>query len=325
MPASAPASGPRLVDVTKVEQVTGPGSVNATDRRWNVFGADLGHMFFYQGTLYMVFGDTFGPDSRQWRSNTMARLVTPDPRAGLRFESMVTDATGAAGELLGSLKVDGVEKTVIPTNGVSVGGRMFLHYMSVRRWGAPGSWQLNYSGWAYSDDGGQVWVKDPLARWPGDSNFGQVAIVPEGGTVYLFGIPGGRQGGVQLARVPAAHLLDLDAYEYWDGEGWSADRAKATTVVSSPVGELSVRWSAYAHRWLMMYLDEGRSAVVLRTAPSLTGPWGPEEVVATAQRFPQLYAPYLVPVDTGPEVYFTMSQYGPYEVFLMKASLVSSP
>jgi hypothetical protein len=53
----------------------------------------------------------------------------------------------------------------------------------------------------------------------------------------------------------------------------------------------------------------------------LTGPWSPEVTVATARQYPELYAPYMVPVDTGNDVYFTMSMSGPYEVYLMKATV----
>lgn len=146
-PPAAPAraaSSPMLTvgTVAKVAQLTGPGSLSATDRRWNLYGADLGHTFWHEGSLYMVFGDSYGPDRQDWRSNTMARIASPDPAGGLRFASMVTGPTGAAAELLGSLKVDGVEHTVIPTAGVSIGHRMVLHYMSVRRWVAPGRWEL---------------------------------------------------------------------------------------------------------------------------------------------------------------------------------------
>ena len=310
-----------LGGVTRVVQVTGPGSVNDTARRWDVYGADLGHMLWYEGSLYMVFGDTFGAGGHDWRSNTMARIASPAPGSGLPFASMITSPNGAASELLASKKVDGVEQTVIPTYGIAVGGRMYLHYMSVRHWVAPGQWQINYSGLAWSDDGGHTWTKDPRTRWPAGSNFGQVAMVQQRDMVYLLGIPAGRFGGVQIARVGTADLLNPGDYRYWDGTEWSADAGAASTVVPAPVGELSVRWSAYLGRWLMMYLDESRSAVVLRTTAQLTGPWSGEQVVAAAARYPELYAPYLVPVETGRDVYFTMSQYGPYEVYLMRARL----
>jgi hypothetical protein len=278
-------------------------------------------MFWNDGSLYMVFGDTYGPAHGDWRSNTMARVASPDPAQGLRFTAMITGPAGTAGELLSSLKVDDVEHTVIPTYGISVGHRMILHYMSVRRWVVPGQWIVNGSGLAFSDDGGTVWVKDPAATWPATSNFAQVAMVASGGDIYLLGIPAGRFGGVQVARVSQEKILQLPAYRYWDGQAWNADRTRATTLVPGPVGELSVRWSPSLRRWMMLYLDEGRAAVVLRTAPALTGPWGAETIVAAAAQYPGLYAPYLVPVDTGRDVYFTMSQAGPYEVFLMRGTL----
>jgi len=304
-----------------VAQVTGAASSNHTLARWDIAGADLGHSFWYRGSLYMVFGDTFGPSSTNWRSNTMARIDSPRPASGLRFTTMLTArGGGGAAELLGSLKVAGIEQTVIPTNGIAVGDRMYLHYMSVRQWVIPGRWTINYSGLAYSDDGGRTWVKDPVTRWGADSNFGQVAFVRSGGYVYLFGIAAGRFGGVALARVAPSQMLDPEAYRYWSGRAWARSRA-AATVVTAPVGELSVRWSAFAHRWLMMYLDESRAAIVLRSASSLTGPWSAEQVVTTAAQYPELYAPYMLPMDTGSKVYFTMSQFGSYEVYLMRTSL----
>ncbi|HZD04178.1 MAG TPA: DUF4185 domain-containing protein, partial [Longimicrobiales bacterium] len=125
-------------DTRLLGQITGSDSVNGTAERWGVHGTDLGHMFWHRGHLYMVFGDTFGKGGRggrNWRSNTLARLADPDPdRDVLRIESMVTGPGGLARELIPSRKVDGIEKTVIPTNGVSTGDRMILQYMSVRRW-----------------------------------------------------------------------------------------------------------------------------------------------------------------------------------------------
>lgn len=312
---------PVVPGVDRVAQLTGPGSINDTAARWDVYGADLGHMFWYGGALYMVFGDTFGADGSAWRSNTMARIPAPDPATGLRFGSMITGPTGAAAQLLPSQKVDGVEKTVIPTYGTAVGDRMYLHYMSVNHWGVPGQWEVNYSGLAYSDDGGGTWVKDDGARWAGSSNFAQVAMLESGGDVYLFGIPAGRSGAVQLARVAEPDLLDPAGYSYWDGTAWTSDQAAAQAVVPAPAGELSVQWNSYLRRWLMLYLDVGRSAIVMRTASRLTGPWSAEQVVTTGAAYPELYAPYIVPMDTGRNVYFTMSQFGPYEVYLMRLRL----
>lgn len=306
-----------------VAQLTGAGSPNDTATRWNVHGTDLGHTFEHRGELYMVFGDTYGEGGLQgadWRSNVLARIADPDPAAGLAFTEMVAGPSGQAREILHSRKINGVEKTVIPTYGVSTGDRMVLHYMSVRRWGAAGEWDVDHAGLAWSDNG-RTWLKARDAVWSGDT-FAQVAFVPAAGRIYVFGIPAGRSGGARLARVDRAELLDLDAWEYWTGETWvRGDRGAAVEVVPGPVGELSVTWSPAHARWLMLYLNHDGEAVVLRSARSLTGPWSAESTVVTAAEQPTLYAPYVVPGASGDELYFTLSRFDVYNVFLLKVGL----
>ena len=322
-PASAPYQDARVAESCLVAYLTGPDGINDTASRFGVDGTDLGHTFAHDGASYMIFGDTFGPNKSDWRSNVAAVITDDDPRDGLTFDRMIEDRPGHAKALIPQSAVPGIEVTIIPTYGVSLGERMVLHYMAVKRWGAPGRWDLNHSGLAYSDDDGQTWIVDPDATWPGDSNFGQVSIVEADRYLYLLGIPGGRFGGVQLARVAPARILDLGAYEYWDGAAWiPEDASAATTILPAPVGELSVRWSAHYQKWLLMYLNEDKAAIVLRTADCLTGPWDEEVTVVTAVDFPQLYAPYLLPEwDDKPDLYFTMSLFGPYNVALMRTAL----
>lgn len=324
-PADLPPLWGRLASLSVTQQLTGPGSPNETFERWNVGGTDLGFTFFHQGDLYMVFGDTYGRERRDWRSNTMAKVAEVEsPASGLVFDHFISDRSGRASELLGSRKVYWVEQTVIPTNGISVGSRMFLHYMSVRRWVAPGQWRINHSGLAYSDDSGQTWTKSgPM--WGRDSNFAQVAFVrsdDEPGLIYVFGIPSGRFGSVHLARVPEESMLRRGAYEYWDGSGWVESESRATSVVPAPVGELSVAWNGYLERWVMMYLHERHEAIVVRTAPELTGPWTEPHLVTTAREHPQLYAPFIIPFDSNdPAIFFTMSRWDAYNVYLMHLEL----
>jgi hypothetical protein len=326
MPALAqePAT-PAAVEVGPTRQVavlTGSDSINETAARWGVNGTDLGHTFEHDAAVYMIFGDTFGRARSDWRSNVAAVITDDDPSDGLTFDRMIEDKPGHAGVLVSQSMVPGIEVTIIPTYGVSIGDRMVLHYMAVKKWGNPGHWDLDHSGLAYSDDDGQTWTVDENAIWPGDSNFGQVSIVEVGDRLYFFGIPGGRFGGVQIARVGPEQILDLDAYEYWDGAAWAADTADAKTVLPAPVGELSVRWNAYYQKWVMMYLNEDKYAIVLRTADCLLGPWSEEAIVVTGEQFPQHYAPFMLPKwNDGPEIYFTMSLFGPYDVSLMQTSL----
>lgn len=323
-PDPADRSPLEAIDTRMVSRLTGPGSINQTEGRWNIHGTDLGHMFWHRGRLYVVFGDTFGPTfGTEWRSSTMAWIDDPDPADGLVFSGMITNAAGHAAELLASQKVHGVEMTVIPTYGFSLGGRMVLHYMSVKQWQGPGQWEVNYAGLAYSDDDGATWVKHPTARWPGDGNFIQVAVIDHDGYLYFFGLPAGRFGSLRLARVRPDDALAVDRYAYWNGNSWVPDERAAATLIAAPVGELSVAWSSRFGRWLMLYLDEQRYGIVLRTAKQLTGPWSAPQLVASAVDYPQLYAPYIVPdgLDQEP-LYFTVSQYEPpYDVSLMRTTL----
>lgn len=308
----------------EIARLTGPESINRTDTRWKVHGADLGHMFEHRGLLYQVFGDTFGRFGRGWRSNTMAYARDQDPRGGVVFDGMLTGRRGRARQLLGRRDVPGRVVTVIPTYGLSVGGRMILHYMAVRQWGAPGRWTLDHSGLAYSEDDGSTWDLSGVA-WPGDSNFGQVAFARSEGHVYMFGVPGGRFGELRLARVERERILDGHAYAYWTGKGWVSDRpGEACRVVGAPVGELSVRWNSHYGAWLLMYLDASARAVVLRTADRLIGPWSEARPVVTAAAVPRLYAPYIPPWwNDGPDIFFALSRYDIYNVCWWRTGLRS--
>lgn len=81
-------------------------------------------------------------------------------------------------------------------------------------------------------------------------------------------------------------------------------------------------WIEHLQQWVMMYLDERHNAIVVRTADELTGPWSDERLVTTARDHPQLYAPFIIPFPTNePEIFFTMSRWDSYNVYLMHLRL----
>jgi len=317
-----------IEDVEMVEWLTGPDSANQTDENYNVHGTDLGSMFMLGDRLYIAFGDTFaccpsvngGAGGTRWRNNVIAYTSDLDPSDGITFDGMIAGPNGDARAVLERSRDD---VTIIPTYGVGIGDRLYLHYMAVKEWGAPGHWTLNRSGWGYSDDGGDTWEQPDDATWEGDTNFGQAALVVDGDWLYVYGIHGGRYGGVALARVPTDAVLDMDAYEYWDGSDWAETLDAAVEIVPAPVGELSVVWNDYLGRWIMTYLDEPQHGIVIRDAPALTGPWSETQLVVSSDDYPSLYGSYLHPLaSSGETIYFNMSQWGPYNVLLMRARLV---
>lgn len=329
--------------VTKVSRVTGATPTgellpnpNQTHVNHEVYGTDLGIVWDKGGgEVFVLFGDTFGAGwcgdggcGTGWRSNVLARSSDTNLADGLTFASMVQDYARHAKEVLPSRKINNDEITVIPTAGVTVGSRHFIHYMSIHHWGEAGRWYTNHAGLAYSDDNGQTWVKHPSARWTNNAswtnNFQMAALIKNGGFVYLYGTPNGRYGNVHLARVPEASLLDINAYRYWDGNGWAVSQASAQPVAIGIAGELSVSYNAALGRFLMTYLNEHRQAAVMRDAPTPVGPWSGEKILALGSQFPGLYNAFIHPWgNTATSLYFVMSQWTPYNTFLMRATLVA--
>lgn len=73
------------------------------------------------------------------------------------------------------------------------------------------------------------------------------------------------------------------------------------------------------------YLNESTGSIELREAEHPSGPWSVPNVMKTARDYPQLYGAFMTPSfmqDGGKSFYFVMSMYGPYNTFLMKATLV---
>jgi hypothetical protein len=233
-----------------------------------------------------------------------------------------------------STEAPGCEVTTIPTYEFSTQGHLFLAFMSVHHWGDPGRWTVNLSSFAMSANSGAHWtVEERAISWGNHSNFAQVAVVPDPGATHLlfYGIPGGRFGAVKLMRVPNTWraVLNSRAYEYFIGTNsagtpqWSRNPARAAVAAGAPAGELSVMYDTGLKTWLMTYL-QGNGDLVIRSAPHYWGSWSETGTLATQGQYPQLYGAFMNPhfvTNGGHTIYFTMSQWGPYSVFWMRATL----
>ena len=94
------------------------------------------------------------------------------------------------------------EQTKTRTAMVSVGGRIYLHYMSVHGFSASGGvWDCNDSRFVFSDDFGKTWHPSDLKFGNSGSNFNMLALTSEAGRgneervyIYAMGTPcGSRQ------------------------------------------------------------------------------------------------------------------------------------
>lgn len=356
-PASDPGAALGGSRTSLVDWVSGPNSPNKTLDRFRISGTDLGIMWDngdpINRQVLIAFGDTTGYCSvrgHQWRYNTMFRSQDHDLSDGLSVPAGVVNdrysgsplwAPGLSKQIISSIRRAPEETSVIPTAGISDGGRQYINFMSVVRWENHGVWPTNFSGIAMSPDNGQNWgiypgsIRTPApdslpgARYvPGNENFQQGAFVRSSdGYIYSFGTPGGRGGSAFLARVPPGSVPDLTKYQYWkaaeDGSGsWvPGDPAAATPVIPGPVGEMSVQYNDYLKQYLVLYGNGGNN-IVARTAPALQGPWSPEQMLVSQGQIPGgIYAPFLHPWATGKDVFFTLSLWSAYNVMLMHTEL----
>ena len=323
------------IQVSKVMQLTGEDSINKTQSRFGVWGTDLGSIAKLDGRYYMFGGDSFGNEKNaHWRSNVLFIIEDEDPSDGLNIVDAVTDRRGKAKELLLSLKQDKVEMTVIPTNLFSANGKLYCIYMSVSHWGPPGRWDARHSGLAVSEDRGQTWQKLKDVQWPGRSNFIQTANVLVDDTMYIWGIPAGRYGGVKLMKVKEQQLEDSSAYQYFTGlddQGspqWVQGEAgikQAKQVIRGPVGEISVIYNEHLGNFIITYLKEDIAAIVMQEGVMPWGEWGEPVKLVSGADYPALYGAYMHPdlvLDQGKSVFFTMSQFFPiYNIMWMRMDL----
>lgn len=203
------------------------------------------------------------------------------------------------------------------------------------------------------------WLRSSAPFVYGNQNFQQGAFVKpptdssDAGYVFSYGTPSGRFGSAYVSRVREADILDLAKYEYWDGGTWVAGNPNAAVPILPAVGsqyaggflgqlgllfggwvaglfgvggpnghisELSVQYNTYLSKYVAMYSD-GIGSVVIRTADSPQGTWSDATTLVTSLQYPGLYAPMMDPWSTGQDIYWNLSQWGSYNVQLMKTTL----
>lgn len=362
--AAAAVTTPNTLPSTPIGWVTGqrntayPGAgwTQTNNTAWaNVYGTDLGIMWFNGDNqlTQLAFGDTFSGAnmSGNWRSNIL--LLSNDRQLD---NGLTLVNTGPAYQFIPAAPNQvffiGSEVTNIPTSAVYANKTNYVSYMSVKSWDTPGRWTTNYSAISQYDPKTDKWVlqkqtvrpagyfRSSTAYQPGDQNFQQMAYVLQpqnkvapGDTryVYAFGTPAGRAGSAYLSRVPEGAVTDLKQYQYWDGNNWVNDQAKAAPVIgdstksTGPLGplidlandpnflggrmagftgaktggnvsEMSIQYNEYLDKYVVLY-GNGANNVILRTADSPEGPWSSPVTIATSLQYPGLYAPMIHPLS----------------------------
>ncbi|MGB3708378.1 DUF4185 domain-containing protein, partial [Gordonia sp. (in: high G+C Gram-positive bacteria)] len=178
---------------------------------------------------------------------------------------------------------------------------------------------------AVSDDNGATWRKSKNAYWSNSGagrNFQMPALAKYGDTIYMYGTAQGRVGGVYVAKVKASKILDRSSYSYWTNSGWVRGlRAAPAPIVSGGGGEVSVQYSSSLRQWLMISTDVFHNGIVLRQANNPMGPWTNARVIASGKNYSSIYGANIHPSSTGNDLFFTMSQWSSYNVYLMHTTV----
>ncbi|GAB3019997.1 hypothetical protein GCM10027051_26450 [Niabella terrae] len=297
---------------------------------YGVGGTDLGISWVLgNGQTGIFFGDTYGNDFKPvgggpgqagaWRNNVLAFTGDSCYADGLTLDSMAVSDTNKhfAREIIHRSRG---AHTAIPTAAIHVGGAEYVHYFDLKSWEG---WRTNFSSYYRSLDHGRSWQPCPEIRFPRGSKFSIAALAKKDGYVYMIGGSSLRQSRPFLCRFLEKNILFQDRYAYWNNErGWvKNEEAASTALFDETAGEASLFYHEELKTWIFVYLSEQARAIRLRTALAPNGPWSAPVEVADMRKYPGGYGPFVLPHQTGRDLYFTMSMWSPYNVFLMHAEL----
>ncbi|MBE5757236.1 MAG: DUF4185 domain-containing protein [Clostridiales bacterium] len=340
----------RVVSSRLVTLLTGEYSINKTLTNFGIGGAGGGYMIDCGDFTLIAFGDNEeeGGLGGPWRSNTLGFTTDFDYTDGITFDGFYENDTGKydgiATEFLNSAHKEGVEKSKIPTGGIKIGNTLYFGFMSVRTWsddeqeGTGAKWQCNYGGLAKSTDMGRTWETSNDLRWPEESNFAQLYPVASGDMVYIFGVPGGRNGACKLMRVHKDDIENMSAYEYLVGrdsngnaifeKGYSAMMSDYACV-DKAVGGVGVIYNEYLGEWIMTYAtsnagDIKNASIVMRVAKTLDGVWSDPVVIMSQKTYGNVYEPRICQrysLGGGKKIMLICSRWDVYNSLIFEVEL----
>lgn len=320
----------RLMGKAKTETIDG-----------NIWEGDLGISFNHNQQLYILTGDTGTGDT--FAPNAMAYSNDTDASDCLDF-NWSTKPNGAPQNFFPFIDPD----STVPGGAISHNGTMYVFMMDVLRWDDP---VMARSLLIKSDDDGKnfslVWKDERDSKFINISPvLAEHPSIPNQQVVYLIASGKYRESPVYLAYAEVEDIEDKSKYHYYTGlenglPQWSNQENRAVPVVNKvKVGELSVQWNSYLNQWLLAFFDYNSKNMYFRTADNLWGEWsGPKLVISGSVKYDwygtrtnrlgqeidwsKPYAPYLLPDEYNQDekVYYIMSLWVPYSIFLMETDL----
>lgn len=331
--------------------------------KYNMTSTDLGFPF-YDGDLkrlYVSFGDTNNKKTangnNEFQSNVTLYTDNLDFSQGIKWDGALDGQNGATRQVtpfaqhivnvnrqhwgndiaLGDVTCAAVN-SCIPTGVLVRDGTYYMWYMEVSDFLPTGEWTVYRNAVMKSADKGKTWSKVEGLNWvclDGDGNegiapnFGQIYPMDgNDGYVYIYGIPGGRQGGVKLGRVAYDKIESFEDYEYFRKEndngtgdwrkgsnGLKNIKSNTTTsyIVPPMCGELCVNYNPYLQRYIMTYM-QGNTSIVVRRSKTPWGKWSDSDVIMNQSDLNGLYGGFTCPAlytHDGKRMYMFVSEWYP--------------
>jgi hypothetical protein len=259
---------------------------NRTECRFGLRGTDLGASFEHNNRLYFLFGDTWriGQTDAQRDLDSIAFTTDTDPSRGvhLTFNSQPPLVRPCINQ----------HSFNVPVDGTSSNGAMYV-FFTTDSYQVDNTTLMGRSVLGRSTDGGYNFAYlGEFSR----SRFVNVSV--EQGTVHdraalMLGLRAGtpvlwiwgtgryRMSSVYLAVLPLANLDSLTDIRYFAGDDrWSSEEREAAALVrEGDIGELSVRWSPFLRRWLLLFNSLNPRGILMHSARHPWGPWSIEPVL----------------------------------------------
>jgi hypothetical protein len=271
-----------------------------------IVGQDGGQSVVWDKGALFLFSDTLLVCAREEvaRSHPEAPLQIPQGMQTVFLGNCAALATPEGNDLQRTLRslryyvdADGLPKEILPPSdrerfrrlrfwpehGAYIDGRVYFYYLGIQTTDPSSVWGFRTigAGMASLDpESGECQRFQHCGDWlfwraaAEDLHFG-VQVVRHEGYLYVFG---SRRNGVQnsafLGRVRPADITDCRAYEYVDtcGKEWTC-KFEAAGDLGPCAADYSVSYNAHLGCYTMIYIEEYRKRLVLRTSQTLCGPF----------------------------------------------------
>ncbi len=262
--------------------------------QYAIVGQDGGQSIPLAGETLFLFSDTLlikagVPGERaaaqdHFLANSAAVASAPDLFGALASLEYFHDADGMPREILAADARDRFRRVRFwPEHGLAIGNKIYLYYLGVQTIDSDSVWGFRNlgagiaefdraSGEALRCRHGGDWLY--WRNTADDLHFGvHTTLVDD--FVYVFGsVRTGIQSTAWLARVAPQYITERDAYEFLTSSApeWIPDFAQAGSL-GPAAAEFSVSYNRHLGAYAMLYVEEYRKRLMLRTAPHLWGPY----------------------------------------------------